>query len=448
MNLKKPTNNWLKHPLKSLSQLIKSAIISMPPRDDEQLGPWLRPGSWFWAAVFIGLAIRIYFVGFTQGTYDVEYWRELMAQIQREGLIATYRSTPDMNHPPVIGIIISWLLSIAEATGIAFRILLRAPFALLDGCTAVLLIYVFRTCRYRFVIAACYWLCPLTMIFSAYHGNTDSSIAFFLLLCAYLMSKERIIWAGVVIGASLWIKLPGVLAVPAFVFFIPRWRKRLIFLSAFAVAGALGYLPILLKGPDVIFTNVLGYHGQMIQTTSGIPVWGIRAFTAYLPDLSQKWFERLYQANSFYIFNNNWFCFVPIVLLSWLRRSETTLQGLGRTITGVYAIMYGFSNFITFQYLAWAIPFWFFARKCFLVPAILLSSAYIYALYWFVCGNPWLLGEWDFAGHPYWPKIFVQLKDITVLFFFLSAWAFLISGIFGEIKRRLNWARKSHSTIE
>jgi hypothetical protein len=33
--------------------------------------------------------------------------------------------------------------------------------------------------RYRFVAAASYWLNPLSITFSAYHGNTDSAVGFF-----------------------------------------------------------------------------------------------------------------------------------------------------------------------------------------------------------------------------------------------------------------------------
>lgn len=182
---------------------------------------WFRPGVWFWAAVFIGLVIRIYLVAFTQGTYDVGIWQAHAAGVHKEGLIGYYHQNVEMNHPPFIAVIVSWLWSIALSNSIAFRILLRAPFALLDGCTALLLLRVLRESRYCFVVTACYWLHPLSIIFSAYHGNTDSSVAFFLMLCFYLLSRQKIICAGAALGISLWVKLPGVLALPAFLFFLP-----------------------------------------------------------------------------------------------------------------------------------------------------------------------------------------------------------------------------------
>src|SRR5439155_730200 len=83
-----------------------------------------------------------------------------------------------------------------EGTGIPFRILLRAPFALVDAGTAFLLLLLLGDCRWRFVAAAAYWLNPLSIIFSAYHGNTDSAVAFFLVLCVWLLSKKKLLGAA------------------------------------------------------------------------------------------------------------------------------------------------------------------------------------------------------------------------------------------------------------
>jgi hypothetical protein len=62
----------------------------------------------------------------------------------------------------------------------------------------------------------------------------------------------------------------------------------------------------------------------------------------------------------------------------------------------LYVVVYGFSDSWAFQYFAWSLPFWFFLPPWFFVSAIALGTAYIYSLYWFVCGNAWLLGKWDF----------------------------------------------------
>jgi len=394
---------------------------------------------WFWAAIFVGLAIRIYLVIFTEGTTDVAAWQSHAAGVLEKGLIGYYHANGEMNHPPFISVIISWLLKLSGASGVPFRILLRAPFAMLDAGTAILLLYSFCESRYRFLIAAGYWLHPLAMIFSAYHGNTDSSVAFFLMLCVYLLSKEKTALAGAILGISLWIKLPGLIAVPALVFFLPNWRERLKFLSACGVAGVLSYIPAILIDPAIVYMNVFGYEGRIVVTTAHTPTWGPMIFLMpFFNSLSLDWRMRLGEGILFLSRRGAWLAIGLILIFSWIRRSKRTTQQLGTTIATAYIIFYGFSNSWSFQYFAWSIPFWFFAPVLFSSAATVLTSIYIYSLYWLLCGNPFLLGKWDFLGHPHWPGFIEIFRNIAWLFFFFSALVFLITGLYSEAARIYN----------
>ena len=389
----------------------------------------MRPGAWFWLALALGVAIRFHLVVFTQGSYDVILWQAHAAGVRDLGLIGYYHSNASMNHPPFIGVVMSLLLRLADATGIPFRILLRAPFALLDGGTTLLLLGLLWDKPWRFVAAACYWLNPLSLIFSAYHGNTDSAVAFSVLLCLWLLSRGKIISAGAALGTGFWIKLPGVLAIPALVFFIPGWRKRLMFLFATGMVALLPYLPVLIQDAGVLQANVFGYRGQMLQTTTGVPVWGLRVLISCFLPPPNEWSEggiRLAES----VLENSWLVAVLfLLLLAWLRRACRSTSGVCATIAAGYTIIYGFTDAWAFQYFAWSIPFWFFTRLRFLVPAMILSSGYIYSLYWFLCGNFRLSGEWNFIGRPHWPETVMMFRDLAVLFFFVSAWAFLISAL-------------------
>jgi hypothetical protein len=412
-------------------------MTNLPVGAGEKTGVWHKAGWWFWLAILLGLAIRIYLVVFTEGTYDVGIWQQHAEGVHTYGLIGYYHTKPEMNHPPLISVLVCRLWDISQVVGIPFRILLRAPFALLDGGTILLLLLIFNQNRWRFVIASCYWLHPLAMIFSSFHGNTDSAIAFFLLLGVWLLSREKMIWAAVVLGASFWVKLPGVMAIPAFVFFVQGWRKRLLFLAVIGITAVLTYIPSFLIDPLIVYKNVFGYHGQMIKTTSGISLFGSRIFIIPLIKcLPPQWAQRLYRPVVFFV-DQGWFIsLLLIVLFSWLRRSFRTIDQLGVTIAAAYTILYGFSNQWAFQYFAWSIPFWFFASPVFLVAATVFAGGYIYLLYWLFCGNPWLLGSWNLANHPYWPEIVMVFRDLAVLFFFVSACAFLINAIYEQIVRR------------
>jgi hypothetical protein len=331
----------------------------------------------------------------------------------------------------------AFLHRIAEATGIPFRVLFRAPFALLDAGTAVLLLVMLRDKPYRLAAAAGYWLHPLALIFSAYHGNMDSAVAFFLLLCIWLLTKERPVLAGVAVGVSLWIKLPGVLALPVILLLMRTWRARLTFLSSVAVTVLVTYAPALWQDARIVYTNVLAYRGQVLQTASGIPIWGTRVFVSpWYASLSPEWQARLYGPVLFFL-GRSWAVALGLfALLRWVRPSCRSSSEVGGDIAAVYTIVYAFTNQWAFQYLAWSLPFWFFRGLWFSLPATVLAGGYIYSVYCLVCGNPWLLGEWDFAGHASWPQSVQALRDLALLFFLVSACVFVGGAAWEQIVGR------------
>jgi Gpi18-like mannosyltransferase len=390
-----------------------------------------RAPVWFWAALALGIALRIYLVIFTEGTYDVANWEKHARGVNELGLFDYYRSTPKANHPPVILEVESFLWRAAQVSGIPFRVLLRAPFAFLDVATALLLLVLLSFHRRRFVLVAIYWLNPLSLIFSAYHGNTDSSVAFFLLLAVWLLSREKIAASAIAVGVGVWIKLPGLVAVLAFLFYLQKWRQRLLFVCVLAIVALVGYSPALLH-PDVIARNVFGYHGGLLQTTAGVPAWGSRVLFFSIIAPPDKWPEYLHPPVVFFLLHNWQIAVVCSVILSFLRRSRRSIPELGATIAMIYVVIYGLSDYWAFQYFAWSLPFWFFLPTWFFLGATLVASAYIYSLYWTLCGNGWLLGKWDFIGNPSWPGFVLIFRNLAVLFFFVCACVFLIVAIWNQ----------------
>ena len=402
--------------------------VTLPLDMTEAQDHWYsRPGIWFWVIIALGAALRFYLVVFTDGTQDVDIWERHARDVRDHGLIGYYHGDPSANHPPFISEVESCLFAASDATGVPFRIFLRAPFALLDAGTCFLLLLLLGECRWRFVAAAAYWLNPLAIIFSAYHGNTDSAVAFFLVLCVWLLSKDKLLAAAIALGVSLWIKLPTVLALPALLFFIPDWRKRFQFLLVAGVVALATYVPALIQDPAIILKNVFGYRAQILHTTAGVSAWGPRVLLFSIIAPAQDWPARLHAPILFFL-ANGWLIAVALALaITWLRRSKRSVPELCATIAGIYIVVLTLSDGFSFQYFAWSLPFWFFFPRWFVAPAILLISGYIYFLYWHLCGNPWLLGPWDFNGHPYWPFLVVALRNAAYLLFCASAIWFLVS---------------------
>ena len=386
------------------------------------------PG-WFWVAIAVGVAIRIYLVVFTEGTFDAELWEGHSRVVIEQGVVACYHIDGSANHPPFISKLEAVLLRISDATAVPFRVFLRAPFALLDAATAFLLLMLLTANHWRFVVAACYWLNPLGIILSAYHGNVDSAIGFVLCLSVWLLSKEKITSAAAALGISLWIKLPGVLAIPASVLFLKGWRRRLWFLGMIGIVGIVGYLPTLFQDPHAIYVNVLTYRAHNLHTTAGVSTWGPRVLLFDILASPDKW-PIATRAPILFLLAHGWQIGLALaILVSWLRRLRGASAELGVTIAIGYVLICALSDGFSFQYFAWSLPLWFLLPTWFWVPAILLTSAYVYSLYWFLCGNAWLLGRWDFAGHPYWPSTVLWLRNAAYFIFFVSAVWFLISEI-------------------
>jgi len=383
----------------------------------------------FWLAMVIGAALRAYYLVFTNGTGDMDDWEDHAQQVYDRGLIGYYHANSFANHPPFISKVSSLILQMSVATGIPFRILFRTPFALLDAGNALLVFLLLPQNRWRFFATACYWLSPAAILISAYHGNTDTAVAFFLLLSVWLATNQRILTSGAALGASLWMKLPGVLALPALLTLFRRWRLRGVFLLAAAVTALLTYLPALVQDYKVVFANVFGYRGLILQTAAGVPLWGpsVLLFSTLVP--IQAWPEEYLRPALFFLEHSWYIAIAAMLLLSWLRRNRASPQEVCATIGMAYAVLFGFSDYWAFQYFAWALPFWFFLRWWFSIPAVLLTSAYLYSLHWLFCGNGWLLGEWDFLGHPNLPLLVLIIRNTAVSFFFVSACLFLILAI-------------------
>src|SRR5438132_11034656 len=183
----------------------------------------------------------------------------------------------------------SWLFTASDTTGVPFRIFLRAPFAMLDAVTAFLLLLLLGASQWRFLSAAVYWLNPLSIIFSAYHGNADSAVAFFLVLCVWLLSNDKLLAGAIALGVSLWIKLPTVPAIPALFFFISNWRRRFLFLTVAAVAALATYVLPLIEDPAIVWQNVFGYRAQILHTTAGVPAWGPRLLLFWIISSPPSW---------------------------------------------------------------------------------------------------------------------------------------------------------------
>lgn len=383
----------------------------------------------FWTAILIGFVLRIYCVGFTSGTGDMDDWEDHAQQVHDRGLIGYYHFNSFANHPPFMHEVGALLLNVSVATHVPFRILFRGIFAVIDIGNALLLFYLLPPNRSRYLATAIYWVSPAAIILSAYHGNTDTAIAFFLLLAAWFAAKGKTALSGGAFGAGLWIKLPGELSFLAFMTFFRSWRARIIFTLAAIVTVLATYLPAFVQDYKVVWTNVFGYRGLVLQTTGGVPLWGpsVLLFSTITP--IDVWPDKLLRP-VLAILEQSWYIAIAAMLcVTWLRRNCRQPHELCATMAISYVILLGFSDHWAFQYFAWSLPLWFFLPWRFSIPAVSLTSAYLYSLHWLFTGSPALRGGWDFGAHPLLPMPVLYLRNLSVGFFIVSAFVFVFRAI-------------------
>lgn len=399
--------------------------------------------GWFFVAIAIGAVLRLFLAFSTPGTLDVDVWQLHTLALEKQGLISYYQGGALLfNHPPPAAWLVSTLAKIASATGVSFAALLRLPFSLFDLASVWLILRLLAGTPHARWIAAAYWLHPLAIIYSSYHGNTDTSIAFFLLATTLLVSRKQGLWAGAVLGLCLWFKIPGILAGPVFFFALPGARERLRFCLAGGVVALIGYGPALLLNARAVIDAVFLYPGLRIHTSSGVTTWGLLNLypdVASLPAGVRLGFLDFLQASQDY---NSAICIAPIVLLAWLRRNESGPAGLAKSVTASFALFYGLTNFWAFQYFAWAVPFWLLSGVGFGVSASLFATAYIYGSYVWLCGDPMLLGAWDFIGKPDWPGWLIATRNAANLFFLAAGLFYLSEAIAAEWQRYSGGARR------
>jgi hypothetical protein len=387
---------------------------------------------------------------FTRGTSDVGVWATHAAAVNLYGVVGYYHASELANHPPFISKLTALALRASgrsyplpsgkrfNVPGIPFRVLLRLPFALLDAGTTALLLSLLADKPWRYRAAAAYWLHPLAIIFSAYHGNTDSAVAFSLLLAVWFLARGNVIGAGIAVGAGFWIKIPGVLALPALLLMPEGWRKKMHFLCAAWLTAVLTYLPALMQDPEAVWRNVFGYRGLLVATATQEPIWGARVLLSMF--MPAAWRSEHAGQIAYYL-EHEWLLAILLLLaVTWLRRRYRAPAQVCGTIAIVYIVFYAFNDYWAYQYLAWSLPFWFFLPKWFLVPASAVASAYVYSLYSLYCGNPWLLGTWNYTAHPQWPEIILAFRDLAMVFFLGAAIWLLISSARASRSQRFNFS--------
>ena len=310
------------------------------------------------AAASLALLVKLYLAVTSEGSADVIGFADHLAKIRELGVGVYYVKGPfnnPFNSPPFIIHALRALGFLTDATRLSFSFWLRLPAILADTGSLFVVWKILnqkpslpRSPLLLLLLA----LCPVSIMVSGYHGNTDPLMIFLTLLAIYLIERGERWWlAGLAFGMALNIKVAPLIFAPAICFYLPGMRARAQYFGAAAAAFILGSLPYILLDPSIL-RNVFGYSSLYGQ-------WGWSA-------LLERWYweaprflnppHDVIGIHGVFALIGKWALLLSIVGVSiWMNRRPVkpplVLQ-CGLTVTLFLFLTPGFG----IQYLSWLVP--------------------------------------------------------------------------------------------
>jgi hypothetical protein len=299
----------------------------------------------------------LYYAIFTEGSLDAAAFQDHLEKIRSFG-VGAYNirgafNNPFNSPPPMIYVIRFWGW-LADVSGLPFRFWLRVPSILADiGAVLLLARWLPRSWpdRRHLPVLLAMALCPVSVLISGYHGTTDPTMIFFILLSLYLLEVSAPAWiAGILFGLSVCIKVVPLALVPLLFLYIRGMRQRVGFFAAAAVTFAVFSMPFLLQNPKGIWSSVFGY-----SAIYGEWGWTLLAKLQQPVEYLRGRFEPLGIHDTIARGLKTTTIVSLIIAAIWAnwRRRPSLLWQVGFAFSIVLFIAPGFGV----QYLAWLVPF-------------------------------------------------------------------------------------------
>ena len=304
-----------------------------------------------WAVLVLGLAARVALASYFYGSGDAHIW-ESFASFWPEGR-SPYESF-FYNYAPPWYWVISLVGALSRATGWPFYFLIKCPLILGDvAIFAVLYTAVLKLSRSRRAAglsATLFFLNPVSILLTGYHGAFDNLSILFVLLGWYAFTffpeKRAGLFGTLFFAFGVCVKHFNVLLAPAFALRQKGIAQKLLVLAAAPTLLILLILPYSASvGFPTIIHNMFGWslHGGY-WGWSGVICRSVLFFTG-VDLIAQPWFV--------IIDKFNFFLYLAIFLASayWARRRD-----LLDSLLLVFLLFYTFTTQIAPQYTLWIIP--------------------------------------------------------------------------------------------
>ena len=307
--------------------------------------------------ILLGVALRGLLIATSIGTNDILSWMSFARLVDHVGIGPAYSRMAELNHPPLSLLILLIIEKLRAVIHLEVGDLLRLTQVGFDLLAVAALVDIGRSIGWRspYGLALFYFLSPVSVFISGFHGNTDPAmVALLLVSVALLVRSEPLpLLSGVVFALAIGIKIIPLLLLPLLLL----WSRDRVRFAAGAIAGgAVIFIPFLPGAGLVMLTRIFGYNTQ--PGNYGIPFL-IASLAERLPQAARF----LWPLASGWISIARYAIAVTVVIYAVVlirrcgRANVTLLAGLGTTLLIVLVLSPG----IGMQYFLWPIAFLPFA---------------------------------------------------------------------------------------
>lgn len=216
-----------------------------------------------------GLVARVVLAGISEGSNDVEIWRDWATLLGDQTLTQMYSNAEEFNHPPLMAYWALAALRLESAGFLRFSIWLKLPSLIAEGITSYLLWRIWRPAG-QLISAAAVALFAWNLdsiLVSGFHANTDALCAMLCLASALGIDRGNFFRGGLALAAALNVKLLPLVLVPALLLQARTRRQIVDFLAALGL-GTLPFLPFVISAWAGFYRHVMSYNSTLEK-------WGI-----------------------------------------------------------------------------------------------------------------------------------------------------------------------------
>ena len=381
--------------------------------------------AWIGACA-LAVLVRLFVMTRFTGTNDVHYWQEYATSISKIGLRETYRTVLAFNHPPLMALWVWFAGKVGGASGRWFPFVFKLlPLAGDIFGAALLARYAGRdlprdagpdaprdarrdpaTVERGLKLACLFLWNPVTLLVTAYHGNTDPLLASLCLWAALLAEEGNLTGAGFALGCAFNVKIL------AMVLLVPLAAAARTTRGLFRFAGAFAIMCLPLIATVAYVGHV--FVERVFQYNSVPHPWGLSLFFDDMQAIRIIG-PHFASVKALFLPDARYFIMglpVLLTLVMRLRGGRRWLEAAAFGLCTSLVLAPGFG----YQYLAWPLPLLFAIDPRRALKTSLAGGALLGLLYF----NFW---DGQYPGISWmleWPRIGIVLGAVTWLS--LASW--------------------------